>query len=737
VGLLDRAGELKTDADETDEEILPDVDIAVLSPEDLVEENSPLESDSGDIESGNNLNDLSEDNIFSELPGIEDFDHDDSGHSDDLKDMSEVPGIGDEPFPDMGVIPVDTDTMDSGDIKNNLTAGTNEFHVPEAETGETASAVEIDMEDKLPEIDDLPNEQSVPEDMVVPMESMDNDIDLALDLEEETKSHSIIDRHELDDVFDLDTVDDSTVHADDVRPGKTSVLKTDDAINENKFSTDEKPTPGIKEVLSDMSLPHDEGELSSVLWDSSAELIRAKSQQDLFNTLLLLVMGQTGANAVTALTPVKGEDNKWGIYDTRGARLRSKMITFRGSDPIMNSALTGKRFVDIEEFAGMPECRDEYPLFNSISGRYILPMIVNEQAIAVLAIGDKISGEEYLPQEKAFLLKIVETAGNLLSYIITIESLNEENQSFIARNKEYSDIEKLEHDFRKSFVAESAAIAIADKMNFYGAESFAFFSRSERGDKFLVRFTEKEDLCSFRESDFSVPVDSEFCSHLVQHDEWEEFEHPASSRVLRSVFSDSQILRMNICVVYPFVLRGYCAGFLVIMRAKRERLDDCRVHAMRLARTVFSIVQQRESILIEEGSFIDTVVRVNERMERTVREAEALKIPVSFVLFSVKNIKRYIALFGGEDAEQLMESFRSVLESRISGSEYSLRMERGRIMAILPGKSRKYAMPFATAVRNELVSLFSEREAQILLSFLIAEYPADGKGLCEILEYLD
>lgn len=743
MGLLEKATGIKRGGETVSGENLPDIDTEILNPDDLVEINSVsapvsdidvLSSESSGIDSG--VDDAGKsilDEIDNEIPGI------DPGVSSEIEEL-----------PDFGVSAVDAESITSGKEDDTLKGeiSTDTIDVTPIQEEDILNDDTLSVDQPSIETDAIDTTEEVSEESLMNeesginiddrQESVISDDGMMHDLEDLDKTVSTIDTDEIDSMLDLDTVEDNAAKSTVISNEKIISSKEEDEIPPvRETAEDDKASPNIKEVLSDMSLPHDEGELSSVLWDSTSELIHARSQQDLFNMLLLLVMGQTGANAVSVLTPLKGEDNKWGITETRGARLRSKMITFKGSDPIMNAALSGKRFVDIEEFAGTPECRDEYPLFNSISGRFIYPLVVDDGTGAILAIGEKISGEEYLPQEKAFLLKTAEIAGNLLSYINLIESLGEENKSFIARNKEYSDIETLERDFRRSFITESAAISIAEKMNFYGAESFAFFSRTERGNMFQVKFTEKEDICSFRESAFTIPVESEFCSHLVQHDEWEEFEHPASSRVLRSVFSDAQILRMNICVVYPFVLRGFLAGFLVVTRAKRERLDECRVHAMRLARTVFSIIQQGESILVEEGVFIDSVSRISGRMDRTVRDAAALRIPVTFVQFSVKNFKRYISLFGEEDAEKLMETFRIVVESRISGSEYAVRMERNRIMTVLPGKSRKYAMPFASAVRNELVSHFSERESQILISFLIAEYPSDGKSLCDILEYLD
>ncbi|HNX59698.1 MAG TPA: hypothetical protein PKK43_11410, partial [Spirochaetota bacterium] len=431
MGLLEKATEIKRGVEHGSGDELPEPDMEIIRPDDLVEIDSfsaPVSDIDVTVGESSGFDDGVNDK---EKSILDEIDHEISGI-----DQETSPDI--DELPDFGISAVDTDSIVSGNMND----------VPKDETPSDETDTSLIREDASPvampgdgnediltideplitaDADAVSEELSRHDESGIHVE--EHHLESTIpgdgtmhDLENPDITVSTIDTDEIDTMLDLDMVEDNAVKSTAISDERIISSREEDEIPSVRETVEEdKSSQNIKEVLSDMSLPHDEGELSSVLWDSTSELIRARNQQDLFNMLLLLVMGQTGANAVTILTPLKGEENKWGISETRGARLRSKMITFKGSDPIMKEALSGKRFVDIEDFAGIPECRDEYPLFNSISGRFIYPLIVDNGAGAVLAIGEKISGEEYLPQEKAFLLKIAEIAGNLLSYINLIE----------------------------------------------------------------------------------------------------------------------------------------------------------------------------------------------------------------------------------------------------------------------------------------------------------------------------
>jgi hypothetical protein len=474
-----------------------------------------------------------------------------------------------------------------------------------------------------------------------------------------------------------------------------------------------------------------------VLLEASRELLRSNTSEDFFNVLLLLVMGQFTASSSAIIVPVDIEEpqGKWTLRDVRGVRLKSRSVTFRGMDPLMGQILESRNILDIEEFAGLDGFREECSLFYSIGARFILPIRAKGVTRVIVTLGDKISGE-YDEHEIENMRVYASTVSPVFERLMDIERITGENRQYVERNTEYSDIDRIERDLRRSSGGADIESMIEEKMVHYGAESFCFFVRNERGDSLVPGFCEKADLMGLRASGFSIPADSELCSYFIQKDEWADFENPASFNPLRSVFTDTHIIKMNICAAYPFLIRGYLAGLLMVMRGKREQISDSKPHIMRLSRHVFSFLQGNAAISVYESPFSDIVGKPMLRMEKTLSMADDIGITASFILFHVKNLKRYRSIFGTSDADKLMLRIREIIESRISHSDYGIRTESGKIIVVLPGKTRKYAVPFATAVRNESMAAFRDRENQIMLTYLIAEYPSDGKTLHDILDYL-
>lgn len=124
---------------------------------------------------------------------------------------------------------------------------------------------------------------------------------------------------------------------------------------------------------------------------------------------------------------------------------------------------------------------------------------------------------------------------------------------------------------------------------------------------------------------------------------------------------------------------------------------------------------------------MDTIERVFHRVNDEIRHARDLSIPVTLVLISIKNYKRYQALFGNEKVKSMFIHFEKFSRSRLGERDFSVRFDRNRILLVLPGKDKKYAVPLANAICNELIQSFSTRDVQLLVTFLTAEYPIDGK----------
>jgi hypothetical protein len=59
------------------------------------------------------------------------------------------------------------------------------------------------------------------------------------------------------------------------------------------------------------------------------------------------------------------------------------------------------------------------------------------------------------------------------------------------------------------------------------------------------------------------------------------------------------------------------------------------------------------------------------------------------------------------------------------------------VLIVLPGKNKKYAVPLANTVRNEIIQYFKQKEVQLLVTFLSSEFPEDGDDLYTLLDIID
>ncbi|HON89918.1 MAG TPA: diguanylate cyclase, partial [Spirochaetales bacterium] len=114
-----------------------------------------------------------------------------------------------------------------------------------------------------------------------------------------------------------------------------------------------------------------------------------------------------------------------------------------------------------------------------------------------------------------------------------------------------------------------------------------------------------------------------------------------------------------------------------------------------------------------------------------------LTIPLTIILFTIKNLKRYYTIQGLEKTQELMNKIEAVIISRLSDGDFTARIDRNKFLIVLPGKNKKFAVPFANAIKNEMVQQFSDKELQLLVTFLMAEYPEDGTDVYSLLDAID
>jgi diguanylate cyclase (GGDEF)-like protein len=125
------------------------------------------------------------------------------------------------------------------------------------------------------------------------------------------------------------------------------------------------------------------------------------------------------------------------------------------------------------------------------------------------------------------------------------------------------------------------------------------------------------------------------------------------------------------------------------------------------------------------------------RIENELVRSAEMNIPLSLIMVSIKNFKRFHDRFGRIEMNRLFEQIADVIKSKLYSADFSVRTDRHRFLLVLPGKDRKYSTTLANILKNEISELCSSSDFKLLVSFLISVCPDDGKDLFTLLDALD
>ncbi|TFH38222.1 MAG: GGDEF domain-containing protein, partial [Chrysiogenales bacterium] len=206
------------------------------------------------------------------------------------------------------------------------------------------------------------------------------------------------------------------------------------------------------------------------------------------------------------------------------------------------------------------------------------------------------------------------------------------------------------------------------------------------------------------------------------------FNDVRKSKTLVEIFSDRQLGAMSVLDLFTFKLGGELLGFVMVYSfSESAHLDTIHARLLKFVDFIFPYIVIAREIEYGQGSYIDTIERVFNRVDDEICNARELRIPVTIVLFTIKNFKRYHSMFGQEKAKSMFDHFEEFIHTRIGDRDFSVRYDRHKLLLVLPGKDKKYAVPLANAICTEMTRAFSTRDVQLLMTFLTAEYPVDGK----------
>jgi diguanylate cyclase (GGDEF)-like protein len=449
-------------------------------------------------------------------------------------------------------------------------------------------------------------------------------------------------------------------------------------------------------------------------------------------------MGQIGSTSSSMLVEEKPGSDRWVIAMSRGVKIDTEGLYFARSQGILSLLADPGRIIDIDEYRNDESYRDDYLTYLSVDARYIAPVMHGNKLTGAVLLGEKVSVEDYTEKEKGFISQICDSAASVLNGMLEKERLNQEISALKKNLGELNMVESLQDMIVHEGSIEKLESVIRDEFDRQGITCYALFGRMREGNSFSPVITEREDFLSLRESSFNIEEKSLLVRHLSRSEAPVIIDNFRDADLLKNSFSGIQLSRMSIFRAYPFVLGERVMGFIFIFRA-RENIDlrETDLKIRKISRFIFAYLHLIRETELSHRRQIDDMELVYQRIDKELDNAREIGIPVSLVLFSIKNFRRYYNAYGYERSRILLRDTEKIIADRLGDPDFSVRYGRNRFLVVLPGKDRKYAVPLASAVRNRIVDSAGEKDGQLLVTFLIAQFPDDGNDPFSLMDSLE
>ncbi|MBN2039574.1 MAG: diguanylate cyclase [Spirochaetes bacterium] len=493
----------------------------------------------------------------------------------------------------------------------------------------------------------------------------------------------------------------------------------------NNFSTSQDIAAGI-------------GEKYQTQFEIKKEISKSESKKTLFEVVIFSVMGQIVTSSVSIL--IKNADNNWIIADSNKSKTEYESIVFDSGSGIMKNLR--KNIIDIENYKDDPDCLVQYNDLKLINTRLLFPWTYKSSVSGILTLGHKITDEDYTEEEKEIIQSICEAAAIEFKKLDKIEKLKK-------------DIEKAQSDLSFSLKLDSISEKIYSSADLREIKKILkpdFDEIGITGYSFFIRNFIKKNYISVINSEDSTPAEDEnvhsiaescpFITLIKSQKTVLHIEDYNVSEIVKSAFSEEQIKKMSCLWVVPFKTGNILAGFLTIFKVKDILLNEelrpetdnklCNLSAG-LIPAIINIMNAD----IEKNRHIDHVEGLFYRINKELKKSRELNIPITMVVISIKNFKRYENIFGFEKSRELINHFSGLIVSRLSETDFSARYDRNKFLLLLPGKDKKFASALANTIRNEFMQKFRKNEMQILITFLLSESPLDGDDLQSFTNNMD
>lgn len=472
-----------------------------------------------------------------------------------------------------------------------------------------------------------------------------------------------------------------------------------------------------------------------VLFEMARDIASVKNFSELYDILNFSLMGQVGVTT-SALFVHDIETGRCILEGARGAVVLEDETALSREGVVELLSRSGKP-LEVSLLENNPAYENDLAVLYSLGASLLVPLGHGTDMAGVLVCGEPLAGDRFSDEDLQFLEQINSVAEPVLTRLITMarKSNNLENV-----NIEYDRQRRVVTMMRSLKDARSGEQTVERIQRFFereGVEGFALFTGDGEGS-FHCIVTDSDDMFGIAERNSAITDKIQLLGLLREDASIIDIAEENRTQLLSGIVPEKTLRWISIARVYPVFVASALYGFLVVLKTT----GDCDMPTLdsrmkTAADMIISVLSARQAYHGLHSAEQDLMAPLYRRIEKEVSRASSLGIPLGLVMMSVKNLKRVAALHGEEMARSVMDSLKRSVQSRLSDSDFMARLDRNRILIVLPGKDRKYMVPFATAIQNEVIQDSSHRSMQLLVTYLSAAYPADGESAGSLLDILD
>ena len=466
------------------------------------------------------------------------------------------------------------------------------------------------------------------------------------------------------------------------------------------------------------------------------EIMRSPSFIESCDALLFNIMGQIGVNSSSLLTRRSFGSDKWLIIYSKGISLSSDEIEFDEENRFINRVLKTGEIVYITKFRDDPLYLDYYSDFVSVDARYLFPIIYDDQPVAILFLGDKVTLEDYSSEDELLIKKICDFTAKLFWQVVEKERLDSEiselKRSVISNNI----LDRLQDKILNSSSLDAIGNIISEEFEKQGIMSYAVFTKTRNDTEFNLILSEREDFVKLKEKQIKINyLDPLLKMIQLKYPVYVQTQ-PESDELLVNCFGKDIVKLMSQFKAYPYILGGKIEGFICIFRQSQESslIDDKIIKISKfLTSSIIGILQTEN----DKNKFIDNFEIIYKRITDDIIKCETLSMPLCLILCTIKNHKSFFASLGYEKTSIILRNFEKIIEVRLSDGDYFIRYSRNKFLVILPGKDKQYGVSLANVLRNKSQNISESSSFELMISFLASEYPRDGNTFHDLLDNVE